>query len=377
MSKVFGWLIAAVGVGVVGIAIATAPERHTQEFERVISRLMEMTAINAADGFTAKVIIPPGQLYDPLSSVAYGDGYLLNDDGGVEGEKGSRILKVSMEGEIEVVVGLDKLPPVTGFDVAPEGFGDFGGHLFVLTQPRVGPLGIGVNHLVQRIEIGNGVPEVVCELPALAGGEQASVGTQAKFGPADSPFSNLLFTVTLGNNTIYQTTADGTCTPFVTFDGSPQGQPFYLTFTPEHQTMLVSLGTPLALGAAPPSDNPGRIARVSADGTIDAAFYATGLGRPAGMAFAPDGYGAYGGHLFVNIVGSLEIPVPINQQLKRDAHVLRIAPDGSQHMVADGFINPMDIKFIHGRLIVGDINGDFIAGGREVPDGFVVEILPE
>jgi hypothetical protein len=261
--------------------------------------------------------------------------------------------------------------------VAPDGFGDYAGHLYVLTQPRVGPLGIGVNHLVQRIEINNGAPEVVCELPALEDGRQASVGTQAKFGPDDSPFENRLFTVTLGNNTVYQTTADGICSPFVTFSGATHGQPFYVTFTPDGQTMLVSLGAPLSMGAAAPNENPGQIAQVSGDGTIGSEFFASGLGRPAGMAFAPEGFGTYGGQLFVSTVGSLEIPVPMTQQLKRDAQVVRIAPDGSQHVVADGFINPMDIKFVHGRLIVGDINGDFIAGGREVPDGFVVEILPK
>ena len=376
MSKIIGWLVAAVGIGVMAVAIVGAPKRHQQEFARVIAKLMEMTEITAAEGFVAKVIIPPGHVYDPLSSVPYGDGYLLNDDGGVEGEKGSRILRVSMDGKIEVVVGLDKLEPITGVDVAPEGFGDFGGHLFVLTQPRVGPLGIGVNHLVQRIEIGDGAPEVVCELPALDTGEPAAVGTQAVFGPEGSPFANRLFTVTLGNNSIYQTTADGACTPFVTFDGATQGQPFYVTFTPDGQTMLASLGTPL-MGAEPTEPNPGRIARVLADGAIEPDFYASGLGRPAGMAFAPEGFGDFGGHLFVNIAGDLEIPVPEGEQLQRDAEVMRIAPDGGQHLVAEGFINPMDIKFVHGRLIVGDINGDFIAGGREVPDGFVVEITAE
>lgn len=378
MSNLTGWLVAAVAAIVMAVAIATGPDRHNKEFDRVISQLMAMTEITAADGFTAKVVVPPGQLYDPLSTVPYGDGYLLNDDGGVEGEKGSRILRATMTGALDVVIGLDKLPPVTGFDVAPANFGDFGGHLFVLTQPRVGPLGIGVNHLVQRIEIGNGPPEVVCELPALGPGpnQQASIGTQAVFGPPGSPFADRLFTVTLGNNTVYQTTADGACVPFVTFDPTRQGQPFYVTFTPNGKTMLVSLGEPL-LAVAGSSNNPGRIAQVGPDGKVADSYFATGLGRPAGMAFAPDGFGDFAGDLFVNIVGSLEIPVPMTQQLKRDAKVIRITPDGRQHPVAAGFINPMDLKFIHGRLIVGDINGDFIAGGREVPDGFIVEITVE
>ena len=42
--------------------------------------------------------------------------------------------------------------------------------------------------------------------------------------------------------------------------------------------------------------------------------------------------------------------------------------------VAAGFFNPAGVRFIDGKLWVSDINGDFIAGKRELPDGFIAEI---
>ena len=41
---------------------------------------------------------------------------------------------------------------------------------------------------------------------------------------------------------------------------------------------------------------------------------------------------------------------------------------------ADGFAIPMGLRFIQDRLIVCDINGDYIGDGQELADGFVVEI---
>lgn len=380
MSNLTGWLVGAVAAAVLIFAIATGPARHQQEYGEVVARLMAMTEISAAPEYQADVLIPPGQVYDPLSAVAYGDGFLLNDDGGVEGEKGSRILKVGLDGGIDVVVGLDKLPPVVGFDRAPDDFGAFGGQLFVMSQKKSGFMGALDNHLIQRISTDGGAPTVVCELPRLSprANVESGVGLEGRFGPKGTPFGDRFFSISLKNNTIYQTTGDGKCAPFVTFDGATQGQPFYTAFTDEGRTMLVSLGEPLSLdpGVAT-TNNPGRIARVSPDGAIDAEFYATDVGRASGMDFAPAGFGDFGGHLFVAVAGEMEIPVPMTQQLKRDGKVIRIAPDGSQHPVATGFVNPMGLRFIHGRLIVSDINGDFIAGGREVPDGFVVEITTE
>ena len=51
-----------------------------------------------------------------------------------------------------------------------------------------------------------------------------------------------------------------------------------------------------------------------------------------------------------------------------------LGADGRLELVASGFINPWNVRFVGDRLWVSDINGDFIYGKRELPDGFIVEI---
>ncbi len=63
----------------------------------------------------------------------------------------------------------------------------------------------------------------------------------------------------------------------------------------------------------------------------------------------------------------------MTQALKNDGKVYRVA-DGALHLVASGFVNPAGVRFLDGKLWISDINGDFIAGKRELPDGFIAEI---
>src|SRR5262245_8520631 len=70
----------------------------------------------------------------------------------------------------------------------------------------------------------------------------------------------------------------------------------------------------------------------------------------------------------------MEIPVPMTQALATDGKLYRVTDDGKLHLVASDFINPVGVEFTNDALLVTDINGDFIAGKRELPDGFIVKI---
>src|SRR5262249_26868993 len=115
---------------------------------------------------------------------------------------------------------------------------------------------------------------------------------------------------------------------------------------------------------------------VAADGTVDAKPVAEGFARPMGIARAPASFGAYAGQLFVTDGGKMEIPVPMTQPLVADGEVYRGTAEGTPHLVSSGFINTVrvGVEFVNNVLWVTDINGDFIAGKRELPDGFIVEI---
>ena len=298
----------------------------------------------------------------------------LNDDGGEENEKGSRLLTLDAKGKISVLADLGKLLPVTGFDVAPASFGSFAGQIFSLAQAKVAAEGATANHIIQRIDPNKGYEaSVFCTLPSAGTTNQgiSGFGVDARFGPEGSPYAGKFFAVTAFNNTIYQVTPEGACTRFVTFEGKHAGSPTGLVFSLDGKSMLVTLVKGEIVGA--PTGKNGKIVAVAADGKIADTPLIEGLSRPMGMDIAPKTFGEYAGQIFVADVDDIQAPVPMTQALKADGKVYRVA-DGTLHLVASGFLNPAGVRFISDKLWISDINGDFIAGKRELPDGFIAEI---
>jgi hypothetical protein len=362
------------GAATLPVALASNLERFS-ELRIVIDRLTATPSLQAAPGFAVKTWVSPGQLYDPLEMVARNGRIWLNDIGGELGERGGRIYTLSRSGRLDVAVELGQMLPPTGFDFAPPGFGDFAGDILALTQPRVSMPGLGAAHLIQRIRPWTGEPATtVCELPAHGhnNGGIAGIGVEARFGPEAGPFANRLFAVTFGNNTIYQMTADGRCAAFVNFDAEQWGGPSGIAFTPDGQEMLVSV----ARGSTfdPEYSTEGAILRVDALGRIKGEPYAVGFRRPTAMAFAPPHFGAYGNTLFVADAGNPQIPVPMTQPMTADGRVLVVGPDRQPRVVASGFATPGGLLFVDGTLLVSDLNGNFVGGRRELPEGFIARI---
>lgn len=354
------------------LAVPAGAETELHKLER---RLLRPPAIHVEAGFTARVIVPPGQLYDPAWMRPHGAVVWVNDDGGEEGDKGGRIVAIDRRGGIVPLADLGTLLPVVGFDVAPDGFGTYGGDIFTLAQARAGLAAATANHVIQRVQLHRPpAASVFCTLPNNGTVNQgvSGFGAAAAFGPEHSPFAGKFFAVTMLNATVYQVTADGACTPFATFDPSRVGVPLGLQFSTDHATMLVSVSKGgVSGGAGAPR---GAIVRVRPDGGIEDEPVASGLAVPTGMDFAPEGFGSYGGQLFVADAGDFGIPVKMTQPVADDGTVYRITPDGRAHLVASGFFNPSGVRFVGEALWISDINGDFIGGRRELPDGFLVEI---
>jgi hypothetical protein len=149
-----------------------------------------------------------------------------------------------------------------------------------------------------------------------------------------------------------------------------------LTFSPDHQWMLVSVTPTNAAGAPDPKARRGMIMRLSPDGKIERKPLLWGLSMPAGMAFAPRHFGRYGGQLFFTDLGEFQTP-KASLALKPDGKVMRLSTSGIPKLVASGFINPMHLSFIDHKLWVSDLNGDYIVGKHEQPDGFIVEITAD
>ena len=357
---------------VAGLSLGTSASAEDQLTD-MLSRLLAVD-IKAAAGFSAKVIVPPGELYDPLVMHEKDGAVWLNDDGKVKGDKGSRMLSVDRKGQVSVLVDADKMTPISaGFDIAPTDFGAYGGQIFALSQPKIGSEHQIENYVIQRIDPNDDYAvSVFCTLPGLDAKRVSGTGVDASFAPPGSPFAGKLYASTSYNGTIYTVTPEGQCLPFATFDAARHGGPLYLRFALDGKSLLVTVvrgGLYNASGTA--------VLRVMPDGTIIERAVVEGETMFGGLDIAPAGFGAYAGQLFVVDVGSFEIPVPLGQALRPDGKVYRVTPDGRLELVASGLINPWGLRFVGNRLWVSDINGDFIYGKRELPDGFIVEITPK
>ncbi|MGH7837751.1 MAG: hypothetical protein ACREQC_08005, partial [Candidatus Binataceae bacterium] len=231
--------VAAAATMLVGALLATSSSARPlgHEAQIVIDTILAVPPIKAAAGFSARMLEPPGELYDPLFMLTHGDGVWINDDGRATDGHGSRLLAISSAGKITVLMGADKLLPVTGFDVAPADFGSFGGQVFSIAQPISAERGALQNHVIQRIDLAAKSASVFCTLPAAGsvGKGIAGYGVDARFGPAGSGFAGKFYSIAALNDMIYQTTADGACKPFV--DLSQHGSPAGLTFTPDGAAM--------------------------------------------------------------------------------------------------------------------------------------------
>ena len=368
ISKVTIQLFAIIGC----VAAAATASAVGREAQLVISRLLAPPVIKAEPRFNAKLLVPPGELYDPLFMVPRGDTVWMNDDGKATDGHGSRVLSLSLDGKVSLLIGADKLLPVTGFDVVPDSFGKYGGQLLSLAQPTTGMKGALANHVIQRIDPGSHSTSIVCTLPASGkvGKGVAGYGVDARFGPAGSAFAGRFFSITALNDTIYQTSPDGSCKPFA--DLSALGSPAGLTFSPNGSVMLVTVSPGEIVSSR--KRPKGLIVSVAPDGKVDPKPVVTGLTTPLGLDVAPPGFGDFAGQIFVTDVGDIQVPVPQTQALKRDGKVYRVTKEGELKLVASGFVNPAGVRFIGHHLWVTDINGDFIAGGRELPDGFLVQI---
>jgi hypothetical protein len=135
MRKAIPFAMAVIAVVTGGLASAR-PLGH--EAQSVVDALLKTPTIKTEPGFRAKMFIQPGELYDPLFMVPWGNTTLMNDDGKAIGDHGGRILSITPQGEISVVMDADQLLPILAFDEAPRGFGQFGNQFFSLAQPTSG-----------------------------------------------------------------------------------------------------------------------------------------------------------------------------------------------------------------------------------------------
>jgi hypothetical protein len=350
-----------------------------EHHDPVAAAYLATPQITVVPGYTARILVPPGTLYDPLFPITgEGDDIWLNDDGGEEGEGGGGLYCIQSNGTVTPLVPVGKIPPPTGIDRAPQSFAPYTGQVFVLAQAKKGWAGATANHIILRVDPQTWEAHRFAELPSAGSRNEgiSGAGVDLLFGPDHTAFAGRLFGVTMLNNAIYQVTPDGQARPFVVMETARPRQPVCLTFATVNgeDRMLVTT----ANGNFSPRrqvEGFATVTQIMPEGQVVPEFLVEGLHAPTGLAYAPAGFGPYAGDLFIaDIGGVMPMPVPKDRALPRNGRIYRVDREGKIHEFAQGFVMPLGLRFIHNRLIACDVNGDYIGGGQELADGFVVEI---
>ena len=342
-------------------------------------RLFASPPITTEPGFTASILVPPGQLYDPFDLHILDHNTMLVADDGADGH----IWKVTTRGHVESLAAPARYAPYT-LDLAPPSFGKFRGQIYALAfnEPNAAG-GWELPDAIVRIDPATGRETLVCYLPENTSHEKGAGGFFVRFGPENSPFGGKLWITTASNHSIYQVTPDDACKFFETIDLEKWGSPRGITFTADGKTMLLGSVTPSPANRAKTVEGGGRILRMRSSGSFEEKPFASGLTEPGAMAFAPNGFGHFGGELFVAEVGKWDNDIGITQEpnkgpfapVRSDGAVYRITSDGKLKRVASGLRNPVGLAFVGDTLVVTDINGDFHEGYQKYPDGFMVSII--
>ncbi len=341
-------------------------------------QLFAPPAITTEHDFTASILVPPGKVFDPFDLFVLDGKTMLVADDAADGH----IWKITTDGQVESFAAPARYAPYT-LDVAPASFGKYRGQIYALAfnEPNAAG-GWELADAIVRIDPVTGRDSLVCYLPDNANHEKGAGGFFVRFGPENSPFAGKLWITTASNHSIYTVTPDDACKFVETIDLDKWGSPRGIAFTPDGNRMLLGSVTPSPANRAKTVERGGRILRVRPDGTIEQKPFATGLTEPGAMAFAPSGFGHFGGKLFVAEVGKWDNDIGITQEPNKgpfaevhsDGAVYRVTGEGTLAKVASGLRNPVGVGFIGDTLIVTDINGDFHEGYQKFPDGFIVAI---
>jgi hypothetical protein len=189
-----------------GLCIRGLAETEAQQVE---ARLLAPPVIKTEPGFRAKILVPPGQLYDPLFVFMHNGAAWLTDDGGEVDGTGSRIVSVNGKGKVTVIVPYTLTVPMIAGGFAPSGFGKLTGQIIMFSQPKTDFDGAFMNHVIQQLDPAkNYAHTIVCTLPKA--GELSNgvpgVGVDARFGPPNTPFRG---SVLRGDNAQRRSLPDG------------------------------------------------------------------------------------------------------------------------------------------------------------------------
>ena len=323
-----GFLAGAIAIAA-AMAMALAPPARAQEGK----------GYSAEDfGFEMGPVKAKG-LLAPVYAQAAGDSVVVSDvaAGGV--------FSVAVVGGNATAAGKIKQP--AGVAIAPDGFGSYGGQIFVLA-PEGGDAKAPC--AVARVDK-SGAVSSFAKLPAAGslGGGKPTECRDLEFGAAGSPFAGKLYAVTNGNATIYEIESGGKARALGTYDKPLAWEIHNIGFAPAGDSKAPNA---MLLSARPRSETAsrvGRIAIIDASGKMRDEFYLVGLIRPTGFAFAPEGFDNHAGVLFVADQGKLAA----ENKGERAGRVYRLFK-GMPREYATGLVDPTCLRFAGKTMVLCD-----------------------
>jgi len=274
----------------------------------------------------------------PLKSSVVAPYFLAVDNGNlIVSDQAGGLYTVTMGGKATPIAPKTKLKNPAGVAIAPAGFGSAGDYYVLNATDIKGPCE------VDKVSKSGDVSSFA-KLPAGASGCR-----DLEFGAAGTPFAGKLYAATTGNATIYAIDSSGKATPFGTYDKPVAFELTTIGFAPASDPkapnmMLIGMRPKMAGGA-----KVGRIGVAGPDGKLKDDPYLVGFTRPSGFGYSPASFGTYDTVFFIVDTGKL---ISENNG-ERDGAVYRLEK-GLARPYASGLMDPTDMKFVGGKMVIAD-----------------------
>ena len=275
--------------------------------------------------------------------------------------------------------------------IAPQDWGDYGGHIFFGSQIVPHRRGALFDHMLYRLGPGDDTPSAFAIPPRAgsAGGGISGALLPGVFGRKGTPEDGLFLFFSMHNTTIYAARPDGSVEPYIVMDGeggnSGPVMPYRLFYADplivEEENVLVIEGKWNSNfgGESSHSFEP-RHYRVEGR-EVDPQVIES-LAGGAGLR-APAAFGACGGEIFRpennGFISSVHwTEAEARQPLPYTTELIRRDAEGNEHVFASNIqAGPNLIGFAGDRMIVTNLMDSYSSGNCKEPDGTVFAIRPK
>jgi hypothetical protein len=273
--------------------------------------------------------------------------------------------------------------------IAPQGWGEWGGHIFFGSQIIPHRRGAVVDHMLYRLGPDDDRPHGFCVVPRAGTRDRGISGAllPGVFGRRGTPEEGLLLIFSMHNCTIYAVQPNGSIEPWLIMDGvSGPGpvMPYRLFYADpqlvgETDVLVVEGKWNSSFGGEQSHRFEPRHYRV-ARGTIHPEVIES-LAGGAGLR-APAAFGAFGGQSFrpenAGFISSVHWTEGDAQPLPYTTSIIRRDADGTEHVFVSNVQAGQNlIGFASDRMIVTNMGHSYSSGNFKHPDGTVFTVRPK